>query len=99
MDGSAVATKADITMIMNEIGKLYDATERWKRDLRDEMFGIMDNWKTSMLGEIKEHFDLTSENIRHDLAGANRGKIEVLSDRSENHERRIGRLERHANLR
>lgn len=28
-----VATKKDIEMLMGEIGKLYDANERWKDDI------------------------------------------------------------------
>jgi hypothetical protein len=63
----APATKADITMLMGEIGKLYDANERWKE-------------------ELKRHFDIKVETIRHDLLGANK-------DRIENHEQRIARLE------
>ena len=68
----APATKADIRMLMVEIGKLYDANQRWK-------------------DELKGHFDLAVENIRTDLVGANKDKIE-------NHEHRLGRLEKHTGL-
>jgi hypothetical protein len=68
-DDKAPATKADIQLLMAEIGKLYDANERWK-------------------DELKGHFDLTVENIRTDLTGANK-------DRLEGHENRIARLEKH----
>jgi KaiC/GvpD/RAD55 family RecA-like ATPase len=78
-DPSAPATKADIQLIMAELGKLYDANQRWKN-------------------EMKEHFDLTVENIRHDLEGANRDQIDVLKDRSTDHQRRIVRLEKLAGL-
>lgn len=48
--------------------------------------------------EIKRYFDLAVETIRHDLLGANRDQIEVLKDRSANHERRIRGLEAAAGL-
>ena len=57
---------------MESIGKLYDANERWK-------------------DELKEHFDLKVEVIRHDLLGVNRERIE-------NHEDRLIRLERHTGV-
>lgn len=78
-DPTAPATKADIALVMNEIGKLYDANQRLKHDLR-------------------EHFDFTVENIRHDLEGANRDHIEMLKDRSNDHLHRIKRLEKNAGI-
>lgn len=59
-------------MLMESIGKLYDANERWKN-------------------EVKRHFDVTVEKIRHDLQGANKDQIENLEDR-------LDRLEKHAGL-
>ena len=41
--------------------------------------------------ELKRHFDVTVETIRHDLLGANHDKIEVIKDR-------VTRLERHTGL-
>jgi hypothetical protein len=76
---SPPAMKADIKLLMESIGRLYDANERWK----DEVIGAQERWKD----EIKRHFDLKVETIRHDLLGANK-------DRIENHEHRITRLER-----
>ncbi len=78
-DPSAPATKADIRMLMDEIGRLYDANQRWKDD-------------------ILAHFDLTIENIRHDLTSANREEIELLKDSRASHETRIGALERAVGL-
>lgn len=71
-DSQAPATKTDIAMLMKEIGKLYDAQDRWKE-------------------EIRRHFDLTVETIRHDLRGANKDEIVALKDR-------VSRLERHTGL-
>lgn len=69
-DNHAPATKADIQMLMEQIGMLYDANQRWK-------------------SEIMEHFDLTVENIRHDLQGARRDEIESIKDD-------VQRLKQHA---
>src|SRR4051812_42227360 len=43
--GSPPATQADIQMLMQEIGKLYDATERWK----DEILEATEGWKEEIL--------------------------------------------------
>lgn len=72
-DPQARATKQDITLLMNEIGKLYDANERWKE-------------------ELKLHFDTVAENLVADFRGA-------LSDKIDQHETRIVRLERHTGIR
>lgn len=44
-----------------------------------------------LLSEIKRHFDVTVETIRHDLLGANHDDIEVIKDR-------VARLEHHTGL-
>ena len=70
-------------MLMTEIGKLFDANERWKDELEEKV----------VVSEVrmKSQFDLSVENIRAELVGANR-------DRIESHEIRISRLERHAGI-
>jgi hypothetical protein len=73
------ATKADVTMLMDSIGNLYVASERWKE-------------------ELKEHFAVAVEHIRHELLAAKREKIELLDDRTKRHEKRIERLEIHARI-
>ncbi len=83
-DPTAPATKQDIALLMNEIGKLYSANEGWKEDLTEKM----EAWKE----EVKEHFDVVAENIKHDFRGA-------FSDKLAQHEDRIVRLETEAGLR
>lgn len=73
-DGKMSATKDDVAAIMSEFGKLYDANERWK-------------------DELKKHFDLAVEIIRHDYKTAGRDEIEMLKDQLKDDRRRIGRLE------
>lgn len=71
-EDTSPATKDDIKMLMDSIGRLYDANERWKN-------------------ELKEHFDLKTEIIRHDL-------IDAKSDRVANHEDRLRKVEKHTGL-
>jgi len=48
--------------------------------------------------DLKIHFDVAVENIRHDLLAANKEEIESLKDRSGQHHRRIERLEMQAGI-
>lgn len=82
-----VATKKDIEMLMGEIGKLYDANERWKDDI---LVGV-DGKILASEKRTKEHFDVVAENLHYDFLGAHKDKIE-------NHEDRIVRLEQRAGL-
>jgi len=68
---------------MGELGKTYDAMEKWKNELHMDMT----IWKT----ELKDHFDVVVENLRHDMIGTHKDKIQ-------NHEDRIVRLEHHARI-
>jgi hypothetical protein len=70
-DASAPATKQDIRLLMEQMGRHYDQVERRLAGHEEQ---------------IKRHFDVTVEHIRHDLEGANK-------DRIENHEHRLTRLE------
>jgi hypothetical protein len=72
-DASASATKEDIRMLMDELGKLYSANEQWKE-------------------ELKQHFDVVAENIKHDFQ---RGAI---ADRVAQHDDDIRVIKRHLNL-
>lgn len=78
-ENTAPATKADVVLLMDSIGKLYDANENWKN-------------------ELKEHFDLVAENMRHDLLGANHEEIALLKDTQITHGRKIARIERHVGI-
>ena len=92
-DDNAPATKQDIRMLMEEFGKIW----QWKTDV-DETFAETGNrfndleekmelWKK----ELKDHFDLVAENIKHDFKGA-------FHDKLEQHEDRIVQLEEHVGL-
>lgn len=88
-DSTAPATKEDIRLIMEQIGNLHQSTHNWK----EEIIEHMDNWSSEMMGkmdiwkkELKEHFDLVTENQLYDFKG-------IFKDRTEDHDRRIKRLE------
>ncbi len=91
------ATKSDINS-MNEkieyligaVSNLYKANKDWKDKIIESMKDSKD--------EITRHFDVTVENIRHDLKGANRDEIEVLKDSKTDHEQRIVHLEKRAGV-
>jgi len=72
---SSPATKDDIQALMEQIGRLYDANERWKGEV---------------IEETKRHFDLTVETIRHDLVGANKDRIENHENRIVCLEQQVG---------
>ena len=80
---TAPATKLDISLLMNEIGKLYDANERWK----DELHEGMEKWKN----ELRLHFDFCVEQFKEGIKTINIEKIEE-------HGTRLTRLELHTGL-
>lgn len=99
-DGTAPATKDDIRMLMEEFGKMW----QWKANVDGKFEEVdvrfndleekMELWKK----ELKDHFDLVAEQIRHDFVAANREEIEVLKDGHAEHGKRIIALERATGL-
>lgn len=78
------ATKEDICLLMEQMGKYYDQTDKNIGELRQDMTA----WKK----EIIHEFYVVAENIRHDLLKG------ALHDKIEQHEDRIIRLEQHVGL-
>jgi len=74
-----------------------DATPATKADIQ-RLYDAIERWKGEILSEVKQHFDVVVEQIRHDLLGANRDEIDVLKDRTNANESRILRLEVHAGI-
>ena len=72
---SAPATKADIELLMDSLGKLYDANERWKQQI---------------IHETTRKFDLAVETVRREVPPAKSDQIEVLSDRIRRLEHHVG---------
>ena len=81
-DDQAPASKTDIRMLMEQMGAYYDKTEDRIATLEENL----KEWKE----EIKRHFDVVVEDIRHDLQGANRDEIESTKDRVTRLEQRAG---------
>ncbi|MGE0608311.1 MAG: hypothetical protein AB7O62_14540 [Pirellulales bacterium] len=84
-DETTPATKADIKMLMDSIGKLYDANERWK----DQILTANERWKD----ETIRRFDVIAEQLRHDVLSAFRDFTVQMNERTNSHETRIRRLE------
>ena len=81
---TAPATKRDIAMLMEQMGQYYDKIEQRMEDMREEM----QMWKQ----ELKDHFDVVAENIKHDFLHG------TLHDKIEQHEDRLVRLEEHVGI-
>jgi hypothetical protein len=84
------AMQADIQRVIQLINQLYTDSER----RRDEIFAKSERWKNESIEEMKRHFDVTLENIHHDLARANRDRVISLKNSKIDHEQRLMRLER-----
>lgn len=97
-DHSSPATKQDITVLMESVGKLYDDIHNFKvevkEDVTQQIAASEDRMKKHMTGveeRMKRHFDVVAEDLRHDVLGANRDEIEGIKDR-------VVRIERHVGL-
>ena len=88
---SSPATKQDIVLIMDSIGKHYDATERWK----NEILAANDRWTE----EIIRHFDVKCEQLVHDFQGALKDKISVHGDHLKRNDGEIHAIRMHVGMR
>ncbi len=53
----APATKADIKLLMGEIGKLYGANERWKNELKQHFDLAVENISAELKGANKDKIE------------------------------------------
>ncbi|OGJ57285.1 hypothetical protein A2789_03745 [Candidatus Peribacteria bacterium RIFCSPHIGHO2_01_FULL_54_22] len=90
-DQQAPATKQDIHLLMEQMGKYYQQTAQRFADMEERMKEMAERI-TREGKETRHYFDVVAENIKHDfLHGA-------LPDKIEQHEDRIVRLEQHVGL-
>lgn len=85
------ATKADIQQInkrLDQHDEQFKLVLEYIKNDGEETRRKMEEWKD----ETKQHFDVISENIKHDLLKG------ALNDKIEQHDDRIVRLEKHAGL-
>lgn len=54
-NSQAPATRQDIGILMGQIGKLYDANQRWKEEIIEGFDRRMD--------QVMQHFNVVAENI------------------------------------
>jgi flagellar basal body-associated protein FliL len=95
-DDQAVATKADIRMLMDAIGKMYDDTANWEDEIRAENV----QWKEELKAEnaqwkeeLKRHMTLVTETILSEFRSIHQDKIHMVDDKVNNHEKRIHKIE------
>lgn len=81
-------------MLMQEIGRLYDANQRWK----DELIAEMDRRFTEADKRMKHHFGVVSENLLNDFKSAKVDQIENHEDKLQQRDKGITRLEKHTKL-
>ncbi len=81
-DMTAPATKQDIAGLMEQIGEYYFRTKTQISDLKDDVA----EWKD----EVKFHFDVSVEQVHHEMLSANREEILVIKDRLTRIEDHIG---------
>ncbi|MBI3332055.1 hypothetical protein HYZ99_03795 [Candidatus Peregrinibacteria bacterium] len=82
-DPQALATKADIKMLMDALAKMYQEIEGW--DVK------MDEKIKSSEDRQHQNFMILFEDLRHDMIGTHKDKIQ-------DHEDRIVKLERKTGL-
>lgn len=79
----SLATKEDIRLLMEQMGKYYDQTDKKLGEMRQDMT----IWKK----EIIHEFHVVAEDIKHDFKGAFRDKLEQ-------HDDQLLRLKQHVGL-
>ena len=79
-DASQPATKADLIRLQKQIGLI----------VQQQLAAAKQEW----LEDIKRYFDVTVENIRHDLQGANADEISLVGNTLNDHERRLTTVEK-----
>jgi hypothetical protein len=84
-DSTAPATKLDVTLLMDEIGKLYIANEAWKNELNK-------GFKSSER-RIKRYVSVKLENVAAELKGAKKDRVSQHDDKIEVQDKRLKRIE------
>ncbi|MCF7845149.1 MAG: hypothetical protein K9M03_04975 [Kiritimatiellales bacterium] len=56
-DNTAPATKKDIKILMDEIGKLYDANLKWKEEITRHFDVVAENMHHDLLGAHKDDIE------------------------------------------
>ena len=95
---AAMATKSELSDFREETNARFNRMEErhyaFEIKVENRFEEMVEKWREEMNAwkeEIKFHFDVTVENISHNLKSANREEIEVIKDN-------IVRLKRHTRL-
>ena len=57
------ATKEDIRSIMEELGKLYDANERWKNEILDQFALTVEIIREDLKGANRDRIEMHEDRI------------------------------------
>ncbi len=60
---SPPASKEDITMLMGEIGKLYDANKRWKDEIMQHFDVVAENIRHDALGANRDEVERLKDRV------------------------------------
>ena len=85
-DPSASATKEDIAMLMDSIGKLYIANKEWK----DEIIDTLDERMDGKITESERRMQFLIETKFGDLRDSMNIKFELVHDRFDRLEQYVG---------
>ena len=102
------ATKGDLAELGRELDERFERFDQRLDRADKSLVQLRQDFKTfkdeleqkaeALHEETRRHFDVVAEKIHHDAIGARKDDIELLKGRRDDHERRIGRLEKSAGL-
>lgn len=92
-DPQSPATKEDIGLLMEMIGKYFVETDDKLKDLRQELKTDMSDLKQELkkdMNNLKLYFDFNVERLRTDYLDVNRVENTMIKDRLTYVERKVG---------
>ena len=87
---SPPATKEDIAMLMDSIGKLYIANKEWKDEIIDSLDARIEKKINASEKRMKFYFDFQLETKFCDLRDSMNDKFSLVYDRFDRLERHVG---------
>lgn len=63
-DPQSPVTKKDISMLMQEMGRLYDANEKWKEEVKEHFDLVAENLVHDFLGAHKDDIENIKIRVR-----------------------------------
>ena len=96
-NAQAAATKQDIKLLMDEMGRLYDhigtMKTELKTELKEEITQELKEYMDEKSKETHDYFNFYAGKLHKDMVGATEDVIQSLREKDENHKQRIIILE------